>query len=138
MVRPSRVSSDDHWLLTRLGLTYYEEHNYKKALFYETQALRLAPKCPLVLWDYAGTLEMLGRDKEAIAIYRKLVKRGVDKIAYGECGEGRARDGLWQIVSIESQSATRKLVNIGRLSLTTIGISGNAERDVNRYTRLPE
>jgi predicted Zn-dependent protease len=86
-----RKEPDDHWLLTRLGLTYYEEHNYKKALFYETQALKLAPKCPLVLWDYAGTLEMLGRDKEAIAIYRKLVKRGVDKIAYGECGEGRTR-----------------------------------------------
>ena len=85
-----RKEPDSHWLLTRLGLTYYEEQNYEKALFYDTQAMNLAPNCPLVLWDYAGTLDMLGRNKEAIAIYRKLIKRGVDKIAYGECGEGLA------------------------------------------------
>ena len=85
-----RKEPDSHWLLTRLGLTYYEERHYKKALFYETQAAELAPNCPLVLWDYAGTMDMLGRNKEAIEIYRKLVKQGVDKIAYGECGEGMA------------------------------------------------
>jgi len=85
-----RKEPDSHWLLTRLGLTCYEEHNYEKALFYEAQALRLAPRCPLVLWDYAGTLDMLGQNRKAIAIYRKLIKRGVDKIANGECGEGMA------------------------------------------------
>jgi len=85
-----RKEPDSHWLLTRLGLTYYEEGNYEKALFYEAQALRLAPRCPLVLWDYAGTLDMLGQNRKAIAIYRKLIKRGVDKIANGECGEGMA------------------------------------------------
>lgn len=85
-----RKEPDSHWLLSRLGLTYYEEHNYKKALFYAAQAMELAPNCPLVLWDYAGTLDRLGRNKEAIAIYKKLVKRGVEKIAYGKCGEGLA------------------------------------------------
>ena len=85
-----RKEPDSHWLLTRLGLTCYEERNYEKALFYEAQALRLAPRCPLVLWDYAGTLDMLGQNRKAIAIYRKLIKRGVDKIANGECGEGMA------------------------------------------------
>jgi len=84
-----RKEPDSHWLLTRLGLTCYEERNYEKALFYEAQALRLAPRCPLVLWDYAGTLDMLGQNRKSIAIYRKLIKRG-DKIAYGECGEGMA------------------------------------------------
>ena len=85
-----RKRPDSHWLLTRLGLTYYEEHNYKRALFYENRAMKLAPHCPLVQWDYAGTLDMLGRDKEAIAIYRKLVRSGAEEIAYGPCGEGLA------------------------------------------------
>src|SRR5438045_746826 len=85
-----RKEPDSHWLLTRLGLTYYEDRNYKKALFYSTQAMALAPKCPLVLWDYAGTLDMLGQNKEAIAIFKNLIKRGIDKIAYGACGEGKA------------------------------------------------
>jgi len=85
-----RKKPDSHWLLTRLGLTYYEEYNYEKALFYSGQALKLAPNCPLVLWDYAGALDMLGRTKKAIAIYKKLIKRGVEGIAYGDCGEGLA------------------------------------------------
>ena len=85
-----RKEPDSHWLLTRLGATYYEEFNYEKALFHSGQALELAPNCPLVLWDYAGALDMLGRTKEAIAIYKKLVKRGVEAIAYDDCGEGLA------------------------------------------------
>jgi len=113
-----RKEPDSHWLLTRLGLTYYEEHNYKKALFYDTQAMELAPNCPLVLWDYAGTLDMLGRNEEAIAIYKKLIKRGVDKIAYGECGEGMAwakgvvADSLYRIAKCyEEQGQPKKALN---------------------------
>lgn len=58
-----RSSPDDHWLLTRLGLTYYEEKRYKQALRYSVRALEKMPHCPLVLWDYAGTLEMLGQTR---------------------------------------------------------------------------
>jgi hypothetical protein len=31
---------------------------------------------------------MLGRTNEALAIYQHLIKRGVDRIAYDDCGEG--------------------------------------------------
>ena len=44
-----RHAPDDHWLLSRLALTYYEQRKYKKALEIERQALRLAPRCPLAL-----------------------------------------------------------------------------------------
>jgi tetratricopeptide (TPR) repeat protein len=86
-----RNEPKNHWLLTRLALTYYEERNYKRALQISRKAYAIGPKCPLVLWDLAGTLDMLGREKEAIKIYQNLVRRGVDSIAYGECGEGLAR-----------------------------------------------
>lgn len=81
---------DDHWLLTRLGLTYYEQRNYKKALEIEEKAIKLAPNCPLVLWDYAGSLQALERHEEAIRIYRRIIAKGIDKVAYGECGEDKA------------------------------------------------
>jgi tetratricopeptide (TPR) repeat protein len=81
----------NHWLLTRLGSTYYEERNYKKALEITKRALLLAPKCPLVLWDYAGTLQALDKDLEAIQIYRKLIRKGIKRIATEKCGEGIAR-----------------------------------------------
>lgn len=82
---------DDHWLLSRVGCTYYEEMNYSKALQYSLKAVKISPRCPLVLWDYAGVLDMLGRKSEAIKIWKSLVKRGIESIANGECGEGLVR-----------------------------------------------
>jgi tetratricopeptide (TPR) repeat protein len=38
---------DDHWLLTRLSLTYYEQFDYQKALDLSERALSIAPECPL-------------------------------------------------------------------------------------------
>ena len=51
---------DNHWLLTRLGLTYYEERAYGASLSYERRALNLAPHCPRAFWDDAGSLQKLG------------------------------------------------------------------------------
>ena len=82
---------DSHWLLTRLSLTYYEQRNYQRALELVEQAFALAPDCPLVLWDYAGTLEMLDRTVEALTMYERIVTRSIDSLAFDECGEGRAR-----------------------------------------------
>jgi tetratricopeptide (TPR) repeat protein len=81
---------NDHWLLTRLSTTYYEEQNYPEALKWVEQAYKHAPNCPLVLWDLAGTLDALGRSADALAIYLKLLDRPIDAIAEDECGEGRA------------------------------------------------
>ncbi|MFL5305094.1 MAG: tetratricopeptide repeat protein, partial [Polyangia bacterium] len=81
---------NNHWLLTRLGLTYYEQRKYQEALALHEEAVLLAPSCPLALWDYAGGLQMLGRHRDALDVYRKLVRRGPNRIAFGPCGEGLA------------------------------------------------
>ncbi len=81
----------DHWLLSRLGLTYYELRAYEEALYWEAKALQEAPYCPLVIWGYAGSLEMLGRYDESLALYRWLLSWGEEDLAHGECGEGIRR-----------------------------------------------
>jgi tetratricopeptide (TPR) repeat protein len=86
-----KTEPDSHWLLTRLGLTYYEQRDYVTSLKYAEQARKVAPRCPLVVWDYAGTLQILGRHREAVEAYRSLVRRGAKRIANGPCGEGLAR-----------------------------------------------
>jgi tetratricopeptide (TPR) repeat protein len=86
-----RSSPHDHWLLTRLGLTYYEQRRYTEALKYALLALNEAPECPLVLWDYAGTLEMMDEPEAALKVYQSLAQRGIQAIAFGNCGEGLAR-----------------------------------------------
>ena len=85
-----RRERDSHRLLSRLGRTYYEERDYRRALHYSEKALSLAPRCPLVLCDYARCLDMLERPKEALSVYRRIVRRGVDRLAHGDCGGGLA------------------------------------------------
>jgi len=82
---------DSHFLLSRLALTYYEQFDYARALEIESQAHALAPDCPLVLWGYAGALDMLDRPQEAIAVYEEIIARGINALATDPCGEGYAR-----------------------------------------------
>jgi len=109
-----RREPNDHWLLTRLGLTYYEQKQYKRALHYELKALQIEPYCPLVVWDYAGTLDMLGRKKEALSVYRWLTSWGEERVAHGRCGEGiqAARsliaDCFYRIGTILEEQGQRK------------------------------
>ena len=46
------------------------------ALKYAEKAFAAAPSCPLVLWDYAGVLQMLGRHDESLDLYARIVTRG--------------------------------------------------------------
>ena len=79
---------NDHWLLTQISEVYYEMRNYQKAIELSKKAIELAPECPLVLNDHALHLYMHEEDDKAIKIWDKLLKKGVEKIAQGECGEG--------------------------------------------------
>ena len=109
-----RRKPTDHWSLTRLALTYYEQRQYRRALQYDVKALKVEPYCPLAVWGYAGALDMLERRKEALQIYRWLISWGEDRLAYGQCGEGiqRARsliaDCFYRIARIHERTGQRK------------------------------
>ncbi len=84
-----RRAPDDHWLLDRLALTYYESYDYTTALRHSRRAVALAPRCPLALCCLAGSLDMLRREKEAIMIWKGLLRRGVGRLGRQiPCGEG--------------------------------------------------
>ncbi len=86
-----KAKPDSHWLHSRLALTFYEMREYSTALKHSERARNIEPNCPLVLWDLAGALQMLERPKEALEIYRVLIRKGPKRIANGPCGEGLAR-----------------------------------------------
>jgi tetratricopeptide (TPR) repeat protein len=79
---------DSHWLIAQIAETYYIQKSFNEALEYSEKAWKIAPRCPLVLWEYSESLLRLGRDSEAEPLYRNIIRRGVKRIAYGECGEG--------------------------------------------------
>lgn len=78
---------DSHWLLDRLSVTYYEQRKYARALKLVEQAFKIAPECPLVLWDYAGTLDAMGKTKDALNMYVRIIV-AYPELGHGQCGEG--------------------------------------------------
>jgi tetratricopeptide (TPR) repeat protein len=65
---------ENHWLLTQLGVTYYEQRRYEEALLLFLTSLKIVGDCPLTLWNLAGTLDALGKSSEAIEIFRWLLE----------------------------------------------------------------
>ena len=65
---------DNHWLLTQVGVTLYEERRYKSAMKQLAHSIRIVPDCPLTLWNLAGTLDALGRPEQAIPVYVRLIR----------------------------------------------------------------
>jgi len=65
---------------------------------------------------YAGSLQALERHEEAIRIYRRIIAKGIDRVAYGECGEGKAwargliADCHYRLSGILSSHRARKTV----------------------------
>lgn len=78
----------EHWLWTRLAITYYEEHEYRKALEFNEKALDIAPSCPLARWDHACILDMLNEKEAALSGWRRLLRSGPAAAALEPCGEG--------------------------------------------------
>ena len=63
-----------HWVLTQLGVTFYEESKYEDALKLFFTSLNIVDTCPLTLWNMAGTLDALGEYARAVQIYTWLLQ----------------------------------------------------------------
>lgn len=64
----------NHWVLTQLAVTYYEQTEYLAALELLLESYKIVPDCPLTLWNYAGAQEALGKASEALSIYTWLLR----------------------------------------------------------------
>lgn len=71
------------WLYSRLSSCYYELRDYEQALFYAKKAYRLKKDSPLVLWDYAGALIMLKKERKAIALLERIQNMSNNLTEYG-------------------------------------------------------
>ena len=83
---------EDHWVLTQLGVTFYEEKRYRDALELFKKSLAIVNDCPLTLWNLAGALDALGNHSQAKEIYIWLLQAKTSPAArsvLGESGVGR-------------------------------------------------
>jgi tetratricopeptide (TPR) repeat protein len=65
---------DNQWVLTQLGVTFYEQQRYQEALELFLASRRIVPDCPLTLWNLAGALDALGQSAAAVPIYTWLLE----------------------------------------------------------------
>ena len=79
---------NNHWQLAQIAETFYLQKHFDQALEYAEKAWKLAPHCPMTIWEYSECLNRTGRYLEAEPLYRNIIRRGVNRVAFGECGEG--------------------------------------------------
>ena len=65
---------ENHWVLTQLGVTLYEQRQYDDALKLFQASLKVVPDCPLTLWNLAGTFDAIGNTANAMTVYTWLLQ----------------------------------------------------------------
>ncbi|MGA2033100.1 MAG: tetratricopeptide repeat protein [Thermoguttaceae bacterium] len=134
----------NHWVLTQLGVTFYEERRYEEALQLFLASQKIVPECPLTLWNLAGSLDSLGKHASAIQIYTWLLlsKRSPDDDPCWESKEwadSLKADCVYRVgVCFQRLRKKRKAEDCYHqyLDLLSIGIEGSYSiDDVKRQMR---
>jgi tetratricopeptide (TPR) repeat protein len=116
---------ENHWLLTQLGVTLYEQRRYKRALQIFQRSRRILADCPLTLWNLAGALDALGKSAEAARIFTWLLQ---SKITPEE-------DPCWESTEWTQALKTDCLYRLG-VCYQHLGKKQKAERSFREYVEL--
>ena len=69
-----KTSPKSHWLLTQLGVTFYEQRKYRNSLQLFLASRKIKDDCPLTLWHLAGAYDAIGEHRKAIKIFSWLLQ----------------------------------------------------------------
>jgi tetratricopeptide (TPR) repeat protein len=135
---------DDHWVLSQLGVTFYEQKRYAEALALFLASRNIVPDCPLTLWNLAGALAALGEFSAGKDIYTWLLESDRSP-ADDPCWESTAwadalkADAVYRLgVCYQHLSERRKAEHCFRqyLDLLLVGIDGTySAEDVTQRIR---
>jgi tetratricopeptide (TPR) repeat protein len=106
---------NEYFLITSLAKVYYNLKLYKESLSYAEKAMGIEPNDVLVIYDYGCALSALDKNNEAIKQWDRIIEMDINKIAYGDFGEG-----LKWAKSIINDSRYRK-------AICSLGIGDKAE-----------
>ncbi|MGH7135300.1 MAG: tetratricopeptide repeat protein [Pirellulales bacterium] len=123
---------ENHWLITQLGVTFYEQRKYDEALRYFRRSREILDDCPLTLWNLAGALDAVGKHSEAIEIYTSLLESkitaDIDPCWESEAWSDRLKaDCVYRLgVCFQNQRKKKSAKHCYRqyLDLLSIGVDG--------------
>jgi tetratricopeptide (TPR) repeat protein len=116
---------NNHWVLTQLGVTFYEQKKYEEALKLLLASLKIVGDCPLTLWNLAGTLDALGNYTDAMQIYTWLLES--DKTA--------SEDPCWESKAWADSLKTDSVYRMG-VCFQHLGKKTKAEHCYQQYLNL--
>ena len=74
LVAERKTFPNDHWVVTQLGVSIYEQQRYEEALETFRASESILPSCPLTRWNLAGALGALDHCEDAIRYYVGLIE----------------------------------------------------------------
>jgi tetratricopeptide (TPR) repeat protein len=116
---------ESHWLLTQLGVTFYEQGKYEKALRIFLASRKIVDDCPLTLWNLAATLEALGKYTVAVKIFTWLL----------ETEKSAAEDPCWESKEWTNALKTDCVIRLG-VCFKYLGKTRKAEHCYRQYLNL--
>jgi tetratricopeptide (TPR) repeat protein len=72
--REQETDPQSHWVLTQIGVTFYEQRQYEEALDFLLASREIKDDCPLTLWNLAGVLDALGKHAQSKRIFAWLLQ----------------------------------------------------------------
>ena len=78
----------EYWLYTTLSEVYFIIKKYEESYYFAEKAMQIQPKDMLVVYNYGHALSKIGKHKEAIVEWDKILNKNIEDIAYGKYGEG--------------------------------------------------
>jgi tetratricopeptide (TPR) repeat protein len=115
----------NHWVLTQLGVTFYERHKYEAARTIFLQSLGIKDDCPLTLWNLAGTLDALGKHSDAMRVYTWLL----------QCKTTAKQDPCWESQKWTDALKTDCVYRMG-VCFRRLGKKQEAEHCLRQYVNL--
>jgi tetratricopeptide (TPR) repeat protein len=115
----------NHWILTQLGVTFYEQGLYEEALQLFRASLEILDDCPFTLWNLAGVLDALGNYAAAIKVYIWLI----------ESKRTAKNDPCWESEQWTNSLKTDCLYRLG-ICFQHLGKKKQAEHCYRQYLNL--
>lgn len=83
-----KLFPNEWWILTCLSQVNKSKRNYKIAYDYAKQAFEINSEDHICIYEYAESLLRNDETEKAISLLRKILRKGLNKIAYGRYGDG--------------------------------------------------
>lgn len=115
----------NHWIVTQLGVTYYEQRRYQEAVDLFLESKEIVSDCPLTLWNLAGGLDALGKHSAALSIFTWLLQSRVSP----------SDDPCWESVDWSETLKADCIFRIG-VCLQNLGKKQKSEQCFRQYLNL--